>query len=58
MLYFKMFLLKLYTPAIDGYFPGYLDRRAEMSVRVQKGRFIVETLLHQNLGPKVLLETL
>ena len=30
--------------ANDGFFPGYFDSRAEMSVRVWKGGFLAETL--------------
>ena len=32
------------APASDGTFPGYFDSRAEMSVRVGKGGFMVKTL--------------
>ena len=44
------------TPANDGKHPGDFDSQAEMSVRVWKGDFIIETLWHYNLCPKVLFE--
>ena len=36
---------------------GDFDSRAEMSVRVQKCSFMVETLRHYSFGPNVALET-
>ena len=35
-------LFELWTPASDGAFPGEFDSRAEMSVRIRKGGFMVE----------------
>ena len=35
--------------------PGYFDSRAEMSVRVRKGCFMVETPWRYNFGPNVVL---
>ena len=46
MFVFKGALFELWTTANDGKFPGELDRRAEMSVRVRKGGFMVNTLGH------------
>ena len=46
------------SPANDWAFLGDVDRRAEMSVRVWKCCFIVETFRHYNFGSNALFEIL
>ena len=41
-----------------GTFSGDLDGWVEMSVRLWKGSFMVDTLGHLNFGPNVVFETL
>ena len=43
-------LLELWSPANDGTNPGKFDSRADMSVRVQKGGFMVDKFAHENIG--------
>ena len=43
-LVFSVALVELENPADDGTFLGEFDSRAETSVRVRKGGFMVETL--------------
>ena len=47
---------ELQIPANDRDMPGDFDSGAEMSVRVRKGGFMVETLRHQNDGPNVIFK--
>ena len=58
MLLSVIWLTDLQSPANDDKFPGGFDRWAEMSVRVWKGGFMVETLLHYIVGLNVLFITL
>ena len=51
MFEFLVALLELNTTANDGTSRGDFDRWAEMSVRVRKGGFIVETFYIRILGP-------
>ena len=44
--------------AIDGIFPGDFDCRTKMSVRVQKGGFMIKTLRHHICCLNVVFETL
>ena len=47
---FQVAIFELYTPSNDGTIPEEFGSRAEMSVRVRKGGFIVDTLcLFENL---------
>ena len=45
MFVFFVALFELWTPANDGRIPGGFDSRAELSVRVRKGGFMVDLLL-------------
>ena len=58
MFVLKLFFLSSRPPQKMGNNPEDFDRQAEMSVRVRKGGFMIETLGHWNIHPNVVLKTL
>ena len=53
---FSIARFELQTPTNDGKNRGDFDSRADMSVRVWKGGFMVETFRHSIFGPNVVFE--